>query len=273
MTPANGTIIEVINEPSSFSVIIVHSCTLYSQISGLKSLNFDRFPETVVGGQTIGRINALNRARWRLIDTNRTGANIVVPSHYEFQNRGLIYATDPLLHMVNGSTAYADVLARSVRQSPPVLGQQDFDKSGTLSGMWFIPSAQGDRSLGYNPPRFSQLAFVPNNFDPSVWQAAGFWQSGNNPEAVVISGNTPNPGTVSVGQTVSFTFVQTMYTYPNGTLWDNQLTNLGITLKTDGTELNGCLLVELMTATTLRAEFFGFTNNCTSFNFPTQFAR
>ncbi len=185
--------------PDEYRVVISYTCTFGSYFDLLTSLtpniksqiNGDRASVhiAVKAGDVIGHIGGqtLDFAVW---DTTKTLSGYVVPDHYKGEP-WKIHTADPLDYVT--PELKTQMLALNPRKIEPRSGKIDYDIDGKLSGNWFVQGYGGYTGNGQNDPNNwkNHLAFAPNNYDPTFWEASiGSWgsnaqQFGLSPAAIV----------------------------------------------------------------------------------------
>ncbi len=305
---ADGFIVRVERQPAStgfgassnienFHVYFEYSCTLFGgyihvtefsqeildadasfkqfvtgpRPSDTKSI-YPRIP--VNAGQIIGKVQAYGLLGMLTADTNVNLAGFVTPSFYSGEP-WKIHAVAPFDYFTE--PLKSQLLQKNPRVVEPRGGKIDFDINGKLSGNWFLEGTDydGDQTKGYCgdylcPYWNGHLAIVYDYVDPAQIRIS----IGSDPALAEktpygVKGNSPDPATIGVGQTVEYELVPLKdMTSQSGFI------TYGKPLKTvnDDTRVLGVFLVQMVDDRKIKVEIFsgktaaevsGFTSNAT----------
>lgn len=220
---ADGYIVDVSrrqhNSAEEFRLVFQHSCTFFTYIDLVRSLNQDvkaAFPELEKGdyatghyfvsaGQEIGRIGgqSLDTA---VYNTDVTLTGFISPELYEAEF-WKIHTDDFFAHFSQEDREA--MLAKNFRKAEPRSGKIDYDQPGKLIGNWFVEGTNGyagseeytsngqnNSDTGYFT---THLAFLPNAYQPDQLvvslgnynnQARQFSVKGNAPDFTIVSNET-----------------------------------------------------------------------------------
>ncbi len=275
--PADGHITQIQHRTSDYSsfthgkvtdeyrLVIAYTCTFLTYFDLITSLSpdiqsyvgtrqFINVNIPVKAGQVIGRIGGqtLDFAVW---NTTKTLPGFLVPEHYKGEPWKL-YTADPLDYVTPELKAF--MLSFNPRKSSPVSGKIDYDIDGKLSGNWFLKGGDytGGNSNSHDYWK-GQLAFAPNNYDPTLWEiSSGAW--GTNGSQFAISSLQPTPDSVGVANGLVKYELYQVQLLADGKLLRDERTISGkqtITAKAGGQSM-GCMLVQLTAQHEMKAEGF-----------------
>lgn len=259
---AKGFIVNITytKEPSKtwYSLQIEHSCTFYSTqflvsditpalksaMEGKDSVEV-RIP--VEADEIIGSLRD-HGMDYLLVDLNST-VPFVNPERYANQAHK-IHIVDPFLYF--SEPLRTQLLAKNLRQYPPPGGVISYDVAGTLAGNWFkagfkpgndVTDAASELTLGYDflDPRIVRISI--GDYQGKAMQFSP-------------SGNSPDPKSVKIGQTIKYGLAGLDYTLPGGGRWDRKSVVVGLTGKINEGQLTGTMLIELVSEKQLKLEAF-----------------
>jgi hypothetical protein len=256
-----------------YRVVIDYTCTFVSYYDLLTSLTPDIQSQVgtqsnvnvnipVKAGEVIGKIGGqtLDFGVW---DTTKTLKGFIVPSHYDGEP-WKIHVVDPLDYA--SVELKAAMISLNPRKVAPVSGKIDFDIDGKLSGNWFIKGQGGYTSADPNDHNNwkGHLAFAPNNYDPTLWEASS-GAMGSNGSQYALDSTAPTPDTVGQSNGLIKYDLHQVQVSADGLMADGSPLYNGkqtITAKAS-LQSSGCMLVEMVDTRQLKAE--GFVNTpCSS---------
>lgn len=259
---AKGFIVNITytKEPSKtwYSLQIEHSCTFYSTQflvsditpalkSAMKGQDSVEVRIPVEAGEVIGSLKG-HGMDYLLVDLNST-IPFVNPERYANQAHK-VHIVDPFPYF--SEPLKTQLLAKNLRQYPPPGGVISYDIAGTLAGNWF--------KAGFKPSNdatdaASELTLGYDFLDPRIVRISiGDYQG--KATQFSPSGNSPDPKSVKVGQTIKYGLAGLDYTVPGGGRWDRKSVVVGLTGKINEGQLAGTMLIELTSERQLRLETF-----------------
>lgn len=255
---------------TDYRIVFSVSCKLfyyYDLVTGLTpdlktASDQHQFNIPVTAGQLIGYIGSqtLDFAVWDM-DSRLSG--FIVPDHYNGE-AWKIHTVDPLQYET------ADIqevtLSKYARTVKPFSGKIDYDVEGQAIGTWFKVGTNGySNPTGATPGNYwtGHLSLAPYYLDPASFLISiGNWPDGA--KQFATKETTPNPADISVTTgLVKYTLVGFEDEKANNSRWDNMSPpggpiHLGKTAQSDG-----CFLVQMLDARSLKAEAFK-GKSCTS---------
>lgn len=199
-----------------------------------------------IGGQT------LDFAVW---DTEKPLKGFVSPELYEGE-RWKIYTADPLDYLTDELKEI--FLAKYLRTDEGKSGKIDWDIDGKLIGNWFAEGTngyEGDRDLPDGKYWRGHLAIAPDHLDPRYHIASfGTFREAGDGEQFVISTASPDPKDVEAASGLVKYQLHSYTRTVNGQRWEQS--TIAKDPQLEPTQLQGCVLLQLLETRKLRAEPF-----------------
>ena len=207
----------------------------------------------VKAGQVLGKIGGqtLDYGVW---DTQLSPASgILVRKHYEWDGMRL-YLADPLNYYTD--ELKKTMLAKYVRTAEPFSGKVDYDIDGKLIGGWFLEGTGERTGGGFSKYWAGHLAIAPEYLDPTVYVISVGDFSGEEKQ-FSISRSAPDPKNVGVKTgLVKYDLLPWRHVQSDGKDFNWMLFSKGVTIKNEGHQNYGCVLVQMLAARTLKFEGF-----------------
>lgn len=207
----------------------------------------------VKAGEQVGKIGGqtLDFAVW---DTEKPLTGFINPSSYDGE-AWKIYTADPYPYYSDELRAL--LAQRNPRTTEPIAGKIDYDIDGKLIGNWFAQGTGGYHAVDNREQEYWQehLSFSPNHYDVAVF-VISIGNFGGEAMQFVALGNTPNPAQVDTSTgLVKYQLRQFSYIKANGSFWDGNSLTKNPKVRANVQDF-GCLLVQLVSARSLKAEPF-----------------
>lgn len=246
---------------TEYRFVFTHSCTslyyydLVTSLSGKVKEAYGKHEDInipVTAGDQIGAIGGqtLDFALW---DTTKPLTGFINPASYDGEDWKM-YTADPFPSYTLQLRAL--LTERDPRTAQPIAGKIDHDIDGKLVGNWFVSDSGGYSGTGPRDGYWkTHLSITPNVYDPSVF-IISLGDFGGQALQFIAIGNTPNPAGVGVDTgLVKYDLTKYQYVKTDGSKWDNMaVTKNPKPVPSSGNE--GCLLVQLTAARSLKAESF-----------------
>lgn len=283
--PADGYIVSVehstqaitegSNQPpeDDYRIIFEHSCTFYSLLIHINKVNKAILDQMTFKQGSSGHSSGFGRVRVKMGEViGKSGAHqfdfsvinteVSLPGFIKPQS----YNAEPWKTHIVDPFDYFDepvksqLIAKSVRNVPPMGGKIDYDINGKLIGNWFRVGSGGyfgnqtDRGAGgrywdshlsivYDPIDPSKIVVSTGNFDGKAAQFA-------------VLGNAPDPKDVDekTGM-VKYELVSYDYLTSSGQVWDERFFDKNLKFKA-GTGVLGVAALQVIPGQNLKVEFF-----------------
>lgn len=176
-----------------YEVLIAHTCTQYSTISGLSSVDSSIVAgQLIAEGQAVGKVGGSHSFSFGILDTSRPN-RYVVPEHYEplklYGKNAFDYFSDNLK---------ATLEAKSLRGASPRGGTLEIDQDGKLVGNWYKEGTGGFSNQQKSGDYFKNFLSLGYDFiDPGHLRFSLGDYLGQ-PRQFGVKNNGPDPADVSV---------------------------------------------------------------------------
>lgn len=249
---------------TEYRFVFAHSCTslyyydLVTSLTGKVKEAYDKNQRNInlpiKAGEQVGAIGGqtLDFALW---DTSKPLTGFINPASYDGES-WKIYTTDPYPSYTPELRTL--LIERNPRTVEPIAGKIDYDIDGKLIGNWFVAGSGGygngggSRGLEYWG---THLSIAPNHYDPSAF-VISLGDFAGQASQFAAQGNNPDPATVGVDTgLVKYSLQKFGYSKPDGSQWDNMSLIKGPKLSANSS-VEGCVLVQLIAARSLKAESF-----------------
>lgn len=198
----DGLVLGMDHNGYDYSVVVQYSTTInvtFGHLGGFYGPLAKRFGDStniimdqvwipVKAGDTLGFVNPKAAIDWNVTDTSQT-LNFIYPMDYGPEARHSALVTDFYQEPLKNQ-----LIAKSVRKTPPYMGKTDYDVSGTMMGNWFLEGNnrhfQNAFTFGYN-----------HIFADRLQIRDGYFQHRENPDgnkifAAILKNNRPRPDTL-----------------------------------------------------------------------------
>ena len=248
-----------------YRVVIEHSCTFYIYFIHIKELSQKIMDEIksmqgnqfsvripVKEGEIIGKVG--KSFDFAVIDTDVTLKGFIVPKHYE-REAWKIHTVDPFDYFKE--PIRTQLLSKNLRTAEPFGGKIDYDIDGKLIGNWFVENTNGYEGIDKNRYWSTHIAILYDTLDPShATFSLGTYE--DHAEEFGVKANAPDPANVGIENgLVKYEIVPFKYTIGDtGRNWDRRSYAKNIKAKNDDYNIQGTILVQLISDRKLKVEIF-----------------
>ncbi len=263
--------VEVVAGDDDYRLILEHSCTFYTIYIHVTKISDDI--QKVVGTLSPGQskparvpVSAGIKIGEKIVNPKRNATQVdfsvhntdvkltgfVVPEHYDAEP-WKIHTIDPYEHFTK--ELQDQLVAKTVRTSPPIGGKIDYDIDGKIVGNWFEEGTNGYGSeADRNQYWMGHLTIAYNYIDPAKIEVSiGDWNGESSQFAVL--GDFLNPKDVGVDSgLVKYELARSSYVKSDGSIWDQR--SFAKNLKFEAANSLGTMVVQLLEPQKLKMEIF-----------------
>lgn len=286
---ADGYIVHYENNPGRIRLVIQHTCTFYSYVDlltsldpaiekALKGINIPAPHVAVKAGQVIGRVGAqsLDTATY---DFDKILPGFIVPEHFavEFWK---IHTDDFFSHF--SGTVKDEMLALNARKAELRSGKIDYDIDGKLVGTWFQEGTGGYSGKENNmkftdskgtifPYYVGHFSIAPDAFTPELTNLS-FGSYQGKAMQFTATATSPDPAKVDVA---SGLVKYELHQYSQPSIFGDTEGKPGLGDMPEQQRVKGTVLLQMTGTRTMKMEIFpdktaadvsGFTSAAKNYN-------